>query len=273
MSTEEPNISDTLQTKVPTVLKVKVDLPPGGTETLAINTQLEVVLRDIAATATGPVLLRILKDDTAGSDTPTVTLPPIGFSEYLEQELPVHLADLVGEEQEDWRKVNGELAQRAEAGDDDAFFTLLARDPRHFTSEQTLRRVLTWQTEVSNYYRDYNSKASQFWIDGEARAEAQQRMEYCKQCLRRLGQCSLELYDRRGKRPLPPAGHVRGIYYGLLCVLQGLREVYKACEDRRYRQTQCEHVLDTLVRGLMKLQVSSPFLSLYRSGEPSSHAA
>ena len=53
---------------------------------------------------------------------------------------------------------------------------------------------------------------------------------------------------------------MRGIYYGLLCVLQGLREVYKACEEKRYTQTQCEQALDTLVRGFMPLQGRSSFL-------------
>ena len=263
MEVEEkrPRVSDSSPpTKVPTTLTVKVTLPPGATSTVTINTHLDIVLRDLATKATGPALIRFHLTETSDPDTLTILLPPQNFQEYLAQELPSHLSALVDEERTEWEKKNGHLVQAADAGDDEAFFTLLARDPRHLTSERTLRRVLTWRTEIDHYYRYYGYKASQFWTDSAVIAQALRDMEHAKECLRRFGQCQLELFDQRGKRPLPPAGHVRGIYYGLLCVLQGLRERYKDCEKEQLNSAQCEHTLGRLVRGLMTVHGDSPLL-------------
>ncbi len=247
-------------TKVPTVLNMQMTLPPGGMATQAIHAQQEIVLRDLDVKATGPALIRIHLTETLDPNVQTIHLPVQSFQDYLNQELPAHLSALVGEERTDWERKNGALLEAADAGDDEAFFDLLARDPRHLTSDQTLRRVLTWRTEIDHYYRVYNFKASQFWAGAEERAAAQHRMEQAKACLRRLGQCQLVLFDQRGQRPLPPAGQVRGIYYGLLCVLHGLRVLHKDCEKNRVSSVQCEEWLARFVRGLTTLSGESLFL-------------
>jgi hypothetical protein len=210
--------------------------------------------------ASGPALIRIHLTETPDPDVQTIHLPAQSFQDYLEQELPIHLSALAGEEQTEWEQKNGVLLAAADAGDDEAFFNLLGRDPRHLTSERTLRRVLTWRTEIDHYYRAYAFKASQFWTGPEDRVKAQHRMEYAKESLRRVGQCQLTLSDQRGQRPLPPAGHVRGIYYGLLCVLQGLRVLYKDYEKNRVNSAQCETRLLRFVQGLMTLRGNSLFL-------------
>ena len=247
-------------TKVPTELTVHMTLPPGGTATRAVNTQQEIVLRDLAVKATGPALIRFHLTQTLDPNVQTIHLPAQSFQDYLKQELPLHLSALVDEERTEWEQKNGALLEAALAGDDEAFFNLLARDPRHFTSEHTLRRVLTWRTEIDHYYRVYNFKASQFWAGAEEKAAAQHRMEYAKESLRRVGQCQLALSDQRGQRPLPPAGQVRGIYYGLLCVLHGLRALYKDCDKNRVSSVQCEELLARFVRGLTTLSGESLFL-------------
>lgn len=247
--------------KVPTVLSVQMTLPPGGTATQAVKTEQEIVLRDLAVKATGPALIRIHFTETSDPHVPTIHLPVQSFQDYLEQELPLHLSALVDEERTEWEKKNGTLLEAIDAGDHEAFFTLLGRDPRQLTSERTLRRVVTWRTEIDHYYRFYAYKASRFWTGAEERADAQHRMEQAKTYLHRLGQCQLALSDHRGRRPLPPAGHVRGIYYGLLCVLQGLRALYKEYEEKRVSSAQSESLLVRFVRGLMTLSGDSPFLS------------
>jgi hypothetical protein len=247
-------------TKVSTVLNVQMTLPPGGMATEAINAQQEIVLRDLAVKATGPALIRIHFTETSDPNVPTTHLPVQSFQDYLEHELPLHLSALVDEEPTEWERKNGALLAAVDAGDDEAFFDLLARDPRHLSSERTLRRVLTWRTEIDDYYRFYAYKASRFWTGAAERADAQHRMEQAKTYLHRLGQCQLELSDHRGKRPLPPAGHVRGIYYGLLCAIQGIRTLYKDCEKNRMSPAQCEEMLARFVRGLMMLRGDSLFL-------------
>ncbi|MEP6960040.1 MAG: hypothetical protein ABI980_15035 [Nitrospirota bacterium] len=255
----EPTQAST-PTKVPMALALQKTLPSGGTATFVVESELESVLEDFAAKATGPAVIRIRRTETPESDVQTIRLPDQSFQDYLEEELPIHLSALVGEEQTEWERKNATLLAEADAGDDEAFFALLARDPRHLKSEQTLRRVLTWRTEVDHYYRMYDFKASRFWTGAEDRAEAQQRMEHAKESLRRLGQCQLTLSDHRGKRPLPPAGQVRGIYYGLLCLLQGLHTRYKDYEKTYANAAQCEELLAKFVRGLQTLRGDSLFL-------------
>jgi hypothetical protein len=261
LSNEEGNASRTEDMRIPTRIEVNLDLSPNGAQDVILKSQVEVVLRELTATATGPALVRIATGEPGSSDSPMTTRPAMDFQTYLKQDLPLHLAAMVDEPLEQWQRTNGELAQQAEAGDDEAYFQLVARDSRHVATDQTLRRVLTWQTEVFDYYREYSLKASQFWSNAEGRAPAQRRMEYCKQCLQRLGQCLLEPFDQRGKRPLPPGGHVRGIYYGLLCLLNGLRNMYQTRHDSGHTSAQCNQALDAFVRGLHALRDGHPFLT------------
>ncbi len=247
-------------TKVPTMVSVQLTLPPGDTATWAIEAQRELVLGDLAAKATAPALIRVHLTETPDPAVQKIPLPAQSFQDYLAQGLPLHLSALVGEEKTAWERKNELLLVEADAGHDESFFALLARDPRQLTSERTLRRVLTWRTEIGHYYRDYAYKASQFWAGPEDRVKAQHRMEYAKESLRRVGQCQLTLSDQRGQRPLPPAGHVRGIYYGLLCVLQGLRILYKDYKKKHVNSAQCENMLLRFVQGLMTLRGDSLFL-------------
>jgi hypothetical protein len=251
----------TAPTKVPTVLTVQMTLPPGGEATQTFKSQQEIVLRDLAVKASGPALLRIRLTQALDPHVQSMHLPVQSFQDYLQQELPLHLSALVDEARIEWERKNGALLAAADAGDHEAFFELLGRDPRQLISERTLRRIITWRTEIELYYRAYAYKASQFWTDEEERTEAQHRMEQAKESLRRVGESQLALFDQRGKRPLPAAGHVRGIYYGLLCVLQGLRILYKQSEKERVSPAQCEGLLVRFVGGLMTLRGDSLFLS------------
>jgi len=89
-------------------------------------------------------------------------------------------------------------------------------------------------------------------------------MEAARKRLTQLGTSQLHLYDQRGKRPLPPAHLARGFYYGLLCLLQGLRAI---CTDRQnggIRPRQIETELSNLLGGLATLEGASPFLPYVR---------
>jgi hypothetical protein len=191
-------------------------------------------------------------------------IPGGTFTEYLERELPAHLATAAGEEFSQWVEKNRALTEAARAGDDDALFALLARDPRQLASDLTLGRVVTWRTEIEDYNRYFRFKASRFLAPSAAVADAEHRMEEARKKLGRLGASQLDLYDQRGKRPLPPAHLVRGFYYGLLCLLQGLRAI---CTDRQnggIRPRQIEADLSELVGGLATLEGASPFLPYVR---------
>jgi hypothetical protein len=113
------------------------------------------------------------------------------------------------------------------AGDDEALFELLARDPRQFASELALGRILTWRTWIADYNRFFRLKLNRLFTEQSFIANSREKMVRGQKNLARLGESQLRLYDQRGKRPLPPPPHVRGVYYALLCLLQGLRTLYR----------------------------------------------
>lgn len=259
-----PEESPAPPSKVPTSFGFEVTLAPHGSETVAFHGDQDVLLSAMSAKATGPAVVEIKITDAPPAGTPVLPIPGGSFTHYLEQELPTHLAAAAGEELSQWVAKNRMLTDAARAGDDAAFFDLLARDPRQLASELTLGRVITWRTEIDEYNRLFRFKASRFLAPSAAAADAQQRMEEARKKLGRLGASQLDLYDQRGKRPLPPAYLARGFYYGLLCLLQGLRAVHNEKENDGMRPRQIEAQLSELVGGLTNLAGASPFLPYVR---------
>ena len=258
----DPGESPAPPAKVPTSFGFEVTLAPHGSETVAFHGDQDVLLSAMTANATGPAVVEVKITDAPPAGTPVLPIPGGSFTEYLEQELPTHLAAAAGEELSQWMEKNRALTDAAHAGDDEAFFELLARDPRQLASELTLRRVITWRTEIEEYNRFFRFRASRFLAPSAAAADAKQRMEEARKKLSRLG--ASQLYDQRGKRPLPPAYLARGFYYGLLCLLQGLRAVYTERQHDGIRPRQVEANLAELVGGLANLAGASPFLPYVR---------
>ncbi len=259
-----PEESPAPPAKVPTSFGFEVTLAPHGSETAAFHGDQDMLLSAMSANATGPAVVEIKIIDAPPAGRPVLAIPGGTFTEYLERELPGHLAAAAGEELSQWMEKNRALTDGARAGDDEAFFALLARDPRQLASELTLGRVITWRTEIDEYNRFFRFKASRFFTQAAAAADGQQRMEEARKKLGRLGACQLDLYDQRGKRPLPPAYLARGFYYGLLCLLQGMRAVYRERDNDGIRPRQIEADLSELVGGLATLQGASPFLPYVR---------
>lgn len=237
-------------TAVPTAFGTEITVPAGGTASASCRIDQDMILHGISVEAQGASIVQIQITENPDPGIPTVQVPGLTFEEYLQRELPVHLAAQVGEDLRTWSEKNQQLLKAAFEGDDDAFFELLARDPRQLSSDLTLRRVLTWRTEIDSYNRFYRVKGNRFLASEAAVSEGRRRMEQAQANLRRLGESQLQLSDQRGKRPLPPAGLVRGIYYGLLCLLQGLRALYAEWTEAGISARQAEARLSRLVSGL-----------------------
>jgi hypothetical protein len=249
---------------VPITFGFERTLAPHGSESVAFRGDQDVLLSAMSGRAEGPAIVEIRVTDAPSPGTPVIQIPGGTFADYLERDFPAHLAAAVGEELPQWAEKHRALAEAACAGDDEAFFDLLARDPRQLASELTLRRVITWRTEIEEYNRFFRFRASRFLAPSAAAADAQHRMEEARRKLGRLGASQLDLYDQRGKRPLPPAYLARGFYYGLLCLLQGLRAVYTERQNDGIRPRQVEANLSELVGGLANLEGASPFLPYVR---------
>ena len=257
-------------TRVPGIVKTKVTLKPRETKTVSLQLDQDMVVHNIETNQSAPFLFRVKKKgSTSEGPSQVFTQPHQSFLDYIEEELPEHLALLVEEPVSEWTQRNQDLLQTAELGDDEAFFTLLARDPRFLQSECALRRILTWRTEVDTYNRYFRNqnKLSQFWQgDTYAQQKAYAAMQQAENNLHRLGQSQLALFDQRGKRPLPPADKVRGIYYGLLCLLNGLRRLNKILESKIRSESKREEFLANFVSELKVIQGTSFFFPYILAG-------
>ncbi len=260
MKPEKPKADNV--TQVPSHLETTVVLKPGDTKEVSIKMEQDMILHGLETEQDGPVLIRIKKQDQPSRETQPPTLEHGNFQDYLDRELPEHLALLVDEELSAWHAKNQSLLALAKEGDDEAFFDLLARDPRYLQSEFTLRRILTWRTQIDTYnrYFRYKAKASQFWTSDHGMAEALAAMEHAKKNLHRFGTSQVALYDLRGKNPLPPAEKVRGIYYGVLCLLNGLRSVYRDLHKNGLLTSEIEKQVTVFVTQLQSVKGTSLFL-------------
>ncbi len=238
------------RTEVPTAFGANVTLPPGGRQTLTFKIDHDMLLEGIEAEAEGPAVLEYEIRQPPAPGTSADNAAPQSFQEYLTQEYPIHLAALVGEDLPTWSGTNRALRDRAVAGDNEAFFELLARDPRLFSSEFTLGRIVTWRTAIHTYNRFYRVKASRMLAAGETSTEAQRQMEQARKNLARLGASQLEPFDLRGKRPLPPGALVRGVYYGLLSLIRVLRLMWDHWDATGHTGQQIERAMADLTINL-----------------------
>ncbi len=213
--------------QMPAVLAFEETLAPHESKTvvLQIPPDYDFVLHRVTCQSDGPVLLKSEVAQPPESRHPKPQSPQ-PFTTALETEYPGHLAALVGETLEDWTQKNADLAQRAWAGDDQAFFDLIRRDPRVVGSQLTVAKVVSWRTELELFAKYLNLKGSRLFplttLD-----EARAKMEAAKQNLRRLGEVHIAFYDQRGKKPLPSPGVVKGLYYAFLCLFAGLKQEFQ----------------------------------------------
>jgi len=231
----------------------------------------------ITCRSDGPILLKF-PVPTPAQPRPSGEQAIQPFSAALDAEYPAHLAALVGETLEDWTHKNLVLTQQAWAGDDQAFFNLIARDPRAVGSDLTVAKVVSWRTELELFAKYLNLKGSRLFPLTRLE-EARAKMEAAKKNLRRLGQIHIAFLDQRGKKPLPPPGVVKGLYYAFLCLFAGLKQEFQR-RVARDRPEKARRDLLAFVRALQGLEVQPDSFFIYiawgarlldqlRIGEPS----
>jgi hypothetical protein len=213
--------------QLPGVLAFEATLAPHETKTVALQVprDYDFMLHCVTCRSDGPVLLKIAVAEAPGARLPAAQAPQ-PFTAALDAEYPGHLAALAGESLEEWTKKNADLTRRAWAGDDPAFLDLIGRDPRVVGSPLTVAKVVSWRTEVEVFAKYRNLKGSRLYPLVRLE-EARAKMEAAKKNLRRLGKAHIAFYDQRGKKPLPPPGVVKGLYYAFLCLFAGLKQEFQ----------------------------------------------
>jgi len=248
--------------QMPGVLSLQASLAPSETQTqcLQIPPDYDFLLHRITCQSDGPVLLTF--EITPGAKSPGSTAQTDrAFTDALQTEYPSHLAALAGESPAEWTRKNAILGQRAAAGDDEAFFDLIARDPRVVGSTLTVAKVVSWRTELEGYAKYLKLKGSKlFPLTGLE--EARVRMEAAKKNLRRLGETHIAFHDQRGKNPLPPPGVVKGLYYAFLCLIAGLKHEFQMRVSRD-NENKARRDLLALVAALKNLQTQSDSFFIY----------
>ena len=245
---DEKTTANRHPSQMPGTLSFELTLRPRETTShvLQVPPGFDFLTQRVTIKCDGPVLLKIeravARKETAETSTADT---PSRFFDDLKTEYPAHLARLVGEAPEEWVAKNTELRRQAEAGDDDAFFKLLGRDPRLVSSKFALAQLVSWRSEFETYSQYAKLKSSPlFPIPGIG--EAKERLTAVKKKLRRFGEIHIAFYDQRGHRPLPPAGAAKGLYYAFLCLLSGLKEVFQSRVRRGGEQAALNHVLRLL---------------------------
>jgi hypothetical protein len=248
--------------QMPGVLGFQETLAPHESKTvvLPIPPDYDFVLHRVTCRADSPQLLKIevVQPPDARRPEPRPSQP---FTAALEAEYPGHLATLAGETLEEWTQKNTDLAQRARAGDDQAFFELTGRDPRVLGSELTVAKVVSWRTELEVFARYLNLKGSRLFPLTKLK-EARAKMEAAKKNLRRLGEVHVAFYDQRGKKPLPPPGVVKGLYYAFLCLFAGLKQEFRNRATRDGSE-KARRDLAALVKALKGLRAQPDSFFIY----------
>ncbi len=229
-------------------------------QVLQIPPDYDFVVHCVTCRSDGPLLLKTEVVQPPGAAHPTPQ-PPQPFATALEAEYPDHLAGLVGETLEEWTQKNTDLTQRAWAGDDQAFFDLIRRDPRVVGSPLTVAKVVSWRTELELFAKYLNLKGSKLFPLSRFE-EARAKMEAAKKNLRRLGEVHIAFYDQRGKKPLPPPGVVKGLYYAFLCLFAGLKQEFQLRVTRDGLE-KAQRDLLALVKALQGLQVQPDSFFIY----------
>jgi len=246
---------------MPGNLSADLTLAPGEIKTLAIQIppDYDFVVDLVTCRSDGPVLLKLGVSGPPGMSAPPAS-PSDALRHALQNEYPGHLAALVGESLDDWTSKNEILTERATGGDDDAFFELIGRDPRAIGSELAVGRLVSWRTELERYSSYYNLRESRL-IPPTRLDWARARMEAAKKNLRRFGEVHIVAHDQRGKKPLPPAGVAKGLYYAFLCLFTGLKQEFTARIVGR-AETARDEVLG-IVRGLQTVPHSPDSFLVY----------
>jgi hypothetical protein len=247
-------------TMVPTAFGVELTVPPSGTVSFNIRVTEDMILDGITAESSGPAVLTLRVGEPPEPGAPAVETPGGTFTDYLAHELPAHLAAESGETLDAWQAKNAQLREAALGGADEAFLELLARDPRELATELTVRRVLTWRSQIARHVRFYRFKPSRVAGSAAEVADVARQAGQARRHLRRLSESLLRAYDLRGHRPLPSPGLVQGAYYGLRCLLQGLRAVARRQQRAKTPSPRIERRLTRFVADLTRLQGPSPFL-------------
>ena len=248
--------------QMPGTLGFEEALAPHESKTVALQIppDYDFMLHCVTCRSDGPVLLKIEVAEAPGARHP-VPQAPEPFAAALAAEYPGHLAALVGEPLEEWAQKNADLTQRAWAGDDQAFFDLIGRDPRVVGSPLTVAKVVTWRTEVEVFAKYRNLKGSRLYPLTRLE-EARAKMEAAKKKLRRLGEVHIAFYDQRGKKPLPPPGVVKGLYYAFLCLFAGLKQEFQRRATRDGLEKARRDLL-ALVKALKGLRAQPDSFFIY----------
>ena len=262
MDNDEKPVPSESRIQMPGTLGFDETLAPNESKTviLQIPPDYDFVLHCVTCRSAGPVLLKteVVQPPKARRPEPRPSQP---FTAALEAEYPGHLAALAGETLEEWTQKNTDLAQRARAGDDQAFFELTGRDPRVLGSGLAVAKVVSWRTELEVFARYLNLKGSRLFPLTKLK-EARAKMEAAKKNLRRLGEVHIAFFDQRGKKPLPPPGVVKGLYYAFLCLFAGLKQEFQNRATRDGSE-KARHDLVGLVKVLKGLRAQPDSFFIY----------
>jgi hypothetical protein len=162
---------------------------------------------------------------------------------FLEYEY--HKAFMAAREQSDpkWVKTNRQLEQKAQAGDDEAFFQLLGRNPEFLKTDLAMARIIEWRFAIE-FHRPFDRVKETFRTPKQELDQIQKRIDNARKNLLRVGKILAfeEGKDLRGKKRSPFLFDIYYTHRGLLSLFRGIKKLW-----RIKRETEKQNIYKCLL--------------------------
>lgn len=164
--------------------------------------------------------------------------------EFLEYEHHKYLRGLRERTDQEWVKRNEELKEKTLAGEDEAFFQLLERNPEFLKTDLAIAKIIQWQYAI-RYLGPFDRATKTFQTSRPELDRIQKRIANARKNLLKIGKILAfeEGKDRRGKKKGPPLFDIYYAYRGLLSLFRGIKNRWKI-----KKKTEKENVYRYLLR-------------------------
>jgi len=147
---------------------------------------------------------------------------------FLEYESHKFLMKSREQRDPEWVRINKELEERAWAGDDEAFFQLLERNPEYLKTDLAMGKIMEWQYAIQ-YLRPFARAEGTYRTSSQEIDQIRKKIGKARENLLRIGKILAfeEGRDDRGKKEAPYLLDVYYTYRGLCSLFRGIKKLWR----------------------------------------------
>ena len=158
--------------------------------------------------------------------TPLAERAHMKRKKFLEYESHKFLMKSREQRDPEWVRTNKELEERARAGEDEAFFRLLERNPEYIKTDLAMGKIMEWQYAIQ-YLRPFARAKETYRTPKQEIREFQKKIAKARENLLRIGKI-LAFEEGRDERGKPYGPYLFDIYYtyrGLRSLFRGIKKL------------------------------------------------